>query len=160
MENWMRVGWMVAWAVAAVEARAASLHPSQEVLVQGTNHPSIQSLFASVATDGSRILALGVDPASARQVYLFERHFGGADAWNLRTPLALPSPLPVASVDLALCGDLAVVVSGFFGQTALYSGAVYLYRQNLPTPVSDPGSRIVGTSADLEATKRDRKSVV
>ena len=71
----------------------------------------------------------------------------GAGQTTITWTIASIAPATTRTITVPVDTDPALASGGVLTNTATSSA------QDAPTPVSDPGSRIVGTSADLEATK-------
>ena len=66
-------------------------------------------------------------------VFLFERDFGGPDAWGLARDLSSPpgSPDPLFGRHVAIDGDLLIVGSPGYDDPFVNTGAAYIYERDL-----------------------------
>lgn len=118
----------VAWAGVAV---SAPFNPSQLRVITGTNVFPYSSIASAVALDGDHLLARNRNDAD---IFVLQRHLGGADKWNIRAELQFaPGVGLTLSSSMALGGDVAVVGNTGDSTAAPTSGAVYVFLRNHPT---------------------------
>jgi len=146
---------IIALALSTFTANAAPFNPTRYLVVTGTNFPTV-NLGSSVALDGDHLLARH---NSSGRNFVLQRHYGGADAWNLQAELLLP-PGVSNSASFALCGDVAVVGNIVDDAAATNAGAVYIFLRNYPTAdnwgywktVTAPGAQAEDQLGDIVAT--------
>ncbi len=90
----------------------------------------------SVAIDGDTVIAgaWGDDGADSQAgaAYIFERDFGGVDAWGQRAKLVAPDAdaNDLLGFDVSVSGDTAAVSAVLDNDAVLDQGSVYLFQRN------------------------------